>query len=258
MVCVRAQLVAVGRDQLDRGHVVGLHPVPARVPPDAAAKAVAHDPHVGRRPVQRGEVVLGGGLDRVLPEDAGLDPRRAGDRVDRHALHRRSSQEYDVAERAEGTGIVPGALWCDTQSGSAGRRHDLGDLAGTRGIGDGGRPLVDRRVPWHARDVVRRIACDVHGPSAQPPQRLGGPGRARVGRNCGVGRHKVLQRTVSSSVARARARRGCPGGTGSSPADKEQSRRGLFADTCGALASLAASGGSHDIFGMAGASATEG
>ena len=70
--------------------------------------------------MQRGEVVLGRGLDGVLPEHAGLDPRRAGHRVDRHALHRRGAQEYDVAERAERTGVVPGALRCDAQPGPAG------------------------------------------------------------------------------------------------------------------------------------------
>ena len=236
VVGVCAHLVTVGRDQLDRGDVVGLHPELACVPPDAAAEAVADDPDVGRRAVQRGEAVLGRRLDRRPARAPGLDPRRAGGRVDSDALHGGGSQQYDVAERAEGTGLCP-VPWGATRSPARrAARDDLGDLAGARGVGDGGGPLVDGRVPRHARDVVRRIACDVHGPTTQSAQRLGGPGGACVRRQRGVGRHEVLQRTVSSSVARAWARRGRPGGTGSSLADNDTVADRVFADTCGALA----------------------
>ena len=47
VVGVGAHLVAVGGHQLDRGHVVGLHPELPRVPPDATAQAVADDADVG-------------------------------------------------------------------------------------------------------------------------------------------------------------------------------------------------------------------
>ena len=82
VVRVRADQLAVGGHQLDRGDAVGLQAVAAGEPAHAAAERVAGDADGRRRAVQRDEAVRGGGVDDLLPEHAGAGAAALADRVD--------------------------------------------------------------------------------------------------------------------------------------------------------------------------------
>ena len=119
----------------------------AREPADAAAERVADDADVRRRAVQRGETVLGGRHDHVLPQRAGLDPGAPVVGVD---LDPRISRMFSRSVPSSGPcdgGAVPGALDDDLQvalGGVVDGRDDLLDRGRQR---DDGGPQVGGEVP---------------------------------------------------------------------------------------------------------------
>ena len=84
---VGADEVARGRDDLDRGDLVGADAVLAREPGEAAAERVADDADVRRGAGERGQAVLGRRLDDLDPDHACLGARDPVLGVDRDAAH---------------------------------------------------------------------------------------------------------------------------------------------------------------------------
>ena len=175
---------AVGGDDLDRGDAVGGQAELAGVPADAAAERVADDADVGRGAVQGGEPVRRDGLDDVDPQRAGTDPGGARGRVDRHLAHRGGADQHGVAQVAERTGVVTGALRGDPQTGGRGGADHLDDLVGVGRVGHRRRVLRDGDVPRHPSGVVPGVAGQVDGAAAEQAQTLGGGG--------GLGGHSWL------------------------------------------------------------------
>ena len=148
---VDAVELAVGRDDLDRRHVVRREAVLAREPAHAAAERVADDADVGRGAVQGHEAVLGRGDDDVLPEHAGADagaaaPRR---RSARCQLARAGSGRRRERSPSEATlWPVPCAAtrrpWAAANRTAAWTSCELLGTAIRRGL------LVERQVPGGA------------------------------------------------------------------------------------------------------------
>ena len=125
---VRAHEAAVGGDELERGHGVGLQPVLAGQPAHAAAERVAGDPDVRRRAVQARQAVGREPRRDAIPLDAGADADALGPGVDADLLERADVQQQGVVQVAERTLVVGGRLGRDAQSGAArvgDRRRDV-------------------------------------------------------------------------------------------------------------------------------------
>ena len=106
---VRTRL-AVGGDELERGHGVGLQPVLAREPAHAAAERVAGDADVGRGAVQAREAVGRQARRDALPLDARADADAPGAGVDADLLERGDVQQQRVVQAAERALVVRGRL----------------------------------------------------------------------------------------------------------------------------------------------------
>ena len=97
---VGTQERAVRGDDLDGEHALGREAVLAGEPADAAAERVADDADVRRRAVQRGQALLGGRHDHVLPQRTGLDPGATVLRVDLDGAHLAHVEQQRSVERA--------------------------------------------------------------------------------------------------------------------------------------------------------------
>ena len=162
VVAVDPTEVAVGRHDLDRGHLVRLEAVLAAEPAEAAAQGIAGDADVGRGAGERGEPVLGGGLDGLDPDRAGADAGDARDGVDLDVLQPVHLHEHGVGQRVlHGGRVVAGALRGHLQAAVTCEADDLDDVMRGGGDGDSGGPLVDREVPGRPGLVpVRVVGAD--------------------------------------------------------------------------------------------------
>ncbi len=148
---VGAQERAVCGDDLDGEHALGREAVLPCQPADSAAERVADDADVRRRAVQRGQTLLGGRVDHVLPQRSGLDPRATVLRVDLDGAHLAHVEQQRSVERAVHGGTVPRALNDDLQIALGGVR-DGADTSSTV-VGStttAGRRSAARFQDWRA------------------------------------------------------------------------------------------------------------
>ena len=160
---VGAHEPAVGGDELERGHGVGLQAVLAGQPAHAAAERVAGDPDVRRRAVQARQTVSGEPRRDAIPLDARADADALGAGVDADLLERADVQQQRVLEVAERALVVGGRLGRDAQPGVAGVGDRRGDIVGVGGKRDRGRMLVEQEVERRAGVVPAGIAGEYDG-----------------------------------------------------------------------------------------------
>jgi hypothetical protein len=108
--------------------------------------------------VQRGEPVLGGRVDDLLPDDAGAaaDARAVG--VDLDAAQAVGAQEDRVASDAERDGVVARPLWRHAVPAAGGVVDHRDDVVHGLREDDGGGALLGREVPGAARAVPLGVA----------------------------------------------------------------------------------------------------
>ena len=171
-VGVRADELAVGGDELDRGQAVGLQAVAAGEPAHAAAERVAGDADVRAR---SRAARSGRAARRRRRRPPTARRRRRGRSGARRRSRRRPCPEVLTQHRA-GSGRRAGRR-CGRSTGGATRRparargaHDLGDLARVGRVGDGGGALVDGEVEGLARGVVAVVAGEGDGTAAEVAQ----------------------------------------------------------------------------------------
>ncbi len=145
---------AVREDDIRREQVIDGQPVLAGQVPDAAAERQAADAgagHGSRRDRQPEGV---GGVVHVGPGGAALDARRAGDRVDAHALHAPEVEHEAAVYAGEAGAVVAAAANRELHAVLAGegdRRDDVGDIGD---LHDQGGSLVDHAVVQRASVVI--------------------------------------------------------------------------------------------------------
>src|SRR5581483_6416996 len=118
------------------------------------------DADVRRRAVQDDEPLLGGRLDDVRPDRAGLHADTASRSVDLDPAHALGLDEDRVFERTDRAGAVTGSLRRNPQAVDAREVDDRDDVVGRLDQGDGERALVDGEVPGAACLVPPRVVGD--------------------------------------------------------------------------------------------------
>ena len=161
---------AVCRDDLHLGDAVGREPAAPREPAHAAPERVADDADARGGSVQDDEALLGGGLDNIGPDRAGLDARPSRDDVDLDSAHQRRLHEDRVGEVTKRTGAVARSLRGDPEAVDARERDDLDDIVGRLDERDRERPLVDCEIPGLPGLVPVGIARHDDPPRQAGPQ----------------------------------------------------------------------------------------
>lgn len=110
--------------------------------------------------MQDDESLLGGGLDDVGPDRAGLDAGAAAGCVDLDGAQTLGLDEDRVLKRVDRAGAVAGSLRGDPQAVDACELDHGDDIGGRLDQGDGERTLVDGKVPGAAGLVPARVAGD--------------------------------------------------------------------------------------------------
>ena len=212
---------AVGRDQLDRAHVVDRQAVLTAVERHPARERVTDDAHVGGAAVGGGQAVLGRRVDDRCPRGAADDAGGARRAVDPYAGELVHPQQQRAREPAvERRRAVAGALRGDPQAEAAGGADERDDLLDGPRHGDGRRALVDREVPGHPGGVVPRGAGEVDASRSGLDEGAEVRGPAVQGMGVGGGQgHGVL------SLGGARDHRDGVGWTGGAVEEHEESVR---------------------------------
>ena len=155
---VGADVLALGGDDLERGHVVARQPVLAGQPAHPAAEGQPADAGVGDVARGRGEPVrLGGAVERAQQRAAG-DPRAARGGVDADLAERGEVEHQAVLGHREPEDPVTAAADAQLELRRAPGADRGGDVGRARAAGDRARAVVDHRVPHRAGGVVARVA----------------------------------------------------------------------------------------------------
>ena len=109
--------------------------------------------------MERGEPVLCGGVDDLLPDHAGAGAHARGPRVDLDAPHPLGLEQDRLrVQLTEARGVVPGPLRRHAVAAQPREVDDGGDVLGRLGVDDDAGALVGSEVPGEASLVPAGIA----------------------------------------------------------------------------------------------------